>query len=156
MLWNCGVGTDPWESVGLQGDPTIHPKGNQSWIFVGRTDGKVDTPMLWPPDAKSWFIWKDLMLGKIEGRKRRGRQMMRWLYGIINSVDMSLSSGRCWWTGRPDVLQYLRSQRVRHNWATELNWTTTYWGSDMHQELIYHIACFNINKIYISYYSPIL
>ena len=88
----------------------VNPKGNQSWIFIGRTDAEADTPILWPPDAKSWFIWKDLMLGKIEDRRRRRRQRMRWLYGIINSVDMSLSSRRWWWTGRPDVLQYLGSQ----------------------------------------------
>ena len=51
----------------------VHPKGDQSWIFIGRTDAEAETPILWPPDAKNWLIWKDLMLGKIEGRRRRGR-----------------------------------------------------------------------------------
>jgi len=54
----------------------VHPKGNQSWVFIGRTDVETETPILWPPDAKSWLIEKTLKLGKIEGKRRRGRQ--RW------------------------------------------------------------------------------
>ena len=56
---NCGVGGDSWESLGLQGDPTVHPKGNQPWIFIGRTDAAAEGPILWPPDAKSQFVRKD-------------------------------------------------------------------------------------------------
>ena len=67
----------------------VHPKGDQSWVFIGRTDVEAETPILWPPDAKSSFE-KTLMLGKIEGSRRRGRQRMRWLDGITDSVDMSL------------------------------------------------------------------
>jgi len=67
---------------------------------------------------------KTLMLGKFEGRRRRGRQRMRWLDGITNSMDMSLSRlWGWWWTGRPGVLQSMGSQRVRHDWVTELKTT---------------------------------
>ena len=69
----------------------VYPKENQSWIFIGRTDAEAETLILWPPDVKNWLIWKDLILGKIEGGKRRGWQRMRWLDGIADSTDMSLS-----------------------------------------------------------------
>ena len=69
----------------------VYPKENQSWIFIGRTDAEAETLILRPPDVKNWPIWKDLILGKIEGGKRRGWQRMRWLDGIADSTDMSLS-----------------------------------------------------------------
>ena len=65
---------------------------------------------------------KTLILGKVEGRRRRGQQSMRWLDGITDSMD----SGSWWWTGRPGVLRFMGSQRVRHNWVIELNWTEVF------------------------------
>ena len=66
---------------------------------------------------------KTLMLGKVEGRRRRGWQRMRWLDGITDPIDMVwVDSGSWWWTGRPGVLRFTGSQRVRHDWMTELNW----------------------------------
>ena len=62
----------------------VHPKGDQSWVFIGRTDVEAETPILSLPDAKSLLIEKTLMLGKIEGRRRRGRQRMRWLDDITD------------------------------------------------------------------------
>ena len=67
----------------------VHPKGDQSWVFTGRTDVEAETPILWPPDARADSLEKTLMLGKIEGRRRRG-QRMRWLDGITDSMDMGL------------------------------------------------------------------
>ena len=68
----------------------VHPKGDQSWVFIGSTDVEAETPILWPSDAKIDSLEKTLMLGKIEGRRRRVRQRMRWLDGITDSMDMSL------------------------------------------------------------------
>ena len=68
----------------------VHLKGDQSWVFNGRTDVEAETPILWPPHVKTDSVEKTLMLGKIEGRRRRGRQRMRWLDGITNSMDMGL------------------------------------------------------------------
>ena len=68
----------------------VNPKGNQSWIFIGRTDAEAEAPILWQPDAKSWLTAKTLMLGKMEGKRRRGWQRMRWLEIITDSMDMSL------------------------------------------------------------------
>ena len=74
----------------------VHPKGDQSWIFTGRTDAEAEAPTLWPRDTKSWLIWKKktLKLGKIEGRRRRGWQRMRWSDGITDSMDMGLGGLR--------------------------------------------------------------
>ena len=70
-----------------------NPKGSQSWIFIGRTDDEAETPILWPPSQmqRTNSFEKTQMLGKIEGRRKRGWQRMRWLDGITDSMDMSLS-----------------------------------------------------------------
>ena len=69
---------------------SVHPKGDQSWVFIGRTDAEAETPIFWPPDARANSLEKTLMLVKIEGRRKRGQQRMRWLDGITNSMDMGL------------------------------------------------------------------
>ena len=69
----------------------VNPKGNQSWIYIRRTDAEAETPILWPPDLKNWLIGKDLDAGKDWRQRRRGWQSMRWLYDITDLMDMNLS-----------------------------------------------------------------
>ena len=68
----------------------VHSEGDQPWVFFGMNDAKAETPVLWPPHAKVDSLEKTLMLGGIVGRRRRGRQRLRWLDGITDSMDMSL------------------------------------------------------------------
>ena len=72
----------------------VHPKGDQSWVFIGRTDIEAETPILWPPHGRVDTLEKTLMLGGIGGRRRRGRQRMRWLDGITDSMHISLGELR--------------------------------------------------------------
>ena len=97
----------------------VHPKGDQSWVFIGRAGVEAETPILWPPDGKADSFERTLMLGKIEGRSRRGRQRMRRLDGVTDWMDMRLSKLREMVKGKPGVLQSMESQRVRHYLATK-------------------------------------
>ena len=107
----------------------VHPKGDQSWAFIGRTDVEAETPILWPPDAKSWLIWKDPDAGRDWAQEEKGATEDE-TNGITDLMDMGLSGlGSWWWTGRPGVLWFMRSQRVRNDWVTELNWTSLFLDS---------------------------
>ena len=101
----------------------VHPKGGQSWVFFGRTDAKAETPILWPPDAKSWLIWEDPDAGDDWGQEKGVTGWDGWMALPTQWTWVWVDSSSWWWIGRPGVLQFMGSQRVRHDWATELNWT---------------------------------
>ena len=101
----------------------VHPKGDQSWVFIGRTDAKAETPILWPPDAKNWLIWKDSDAGKDWKQEEKGRtedEMAGW-HHWLNGHEFEWTPGVG--DGATGVLQSMGWQRVGHDWATELNWT---------------------------------
>ena len=126
MLLNCGVGEDSWESLGLQGDP-VYPKGNQSWIFTGRTDAKAEMPILWPPDVKTDSLEKTLMLGKLKaGGEGDDRGWDGWIASLTWWTRVWVRSRSWWWTGKPDVLQSSGSQRIGHDWMTEFTELRTF------------------------------
>ena len=94
ILLNCGAEEDSWESpLDSKEIKPVNPKGNQSWIFIGRTDSEAEAPILCPPDAKRWLNWKrvSLMLGKIEGKRKRERQRMSLWGNITKSMNMNFS-----------------------------------------------------------------
>ena len=86
-LWCWRRRASPLDSKDIK---PVNSKGNHTWIFIGRTDAEAEAPTLWPPDAKSWIIGKGPTLGKIEGKRRRGWQRMRWLDGITDAMDIHL------------------------------------------------------------------
>ena len=95
----------------------VHPKGDQSWAFIGRTDVERETPILWPPGAKNCLIWKDPDSGNDWKKEEKGMAEDE-LDGITNSMDMSFSKSESWWwTGKPGAASMVL-QTVRHDWAT--------------------------------------
>ena len=113
---------------------SVNPKGNQSWIFIGRSDAAAETPILWPPDAKSWLTGKDRCWERLKaGGEGDERGWDGWMTSLTQWTWVSASSGSWWWTGRPGLLQSMGFQRVRHNWATEVNrnYIWRLWGHNL-------------------------
>ena len=129
MLLNCGVGvfSNTQESLGLSGDQPVNPKGNQSWIFIGRTDAEADAPILWPTwceeltHLKRPWGWERLKAGG-EGDDRGWDG---WMASLTQWTWVWVNFGSWWCTWRPGRLWSMGSQRVGHNWATE-QWRQQY------------------------------
>ena len=101
MLLNCVIGEDSWESLGQQGDQPVHSKGDLAWVFFGRTDAKAETPVVWPPHAKSWLIGKDSDAGRDWGQEEKGTtedKMVGWHhqlngYGFLRTPGVGDGQG---------------------------------------------------------------
>ena len=119
----------------------VHPKGNQSWILIGMTDVEAETPILWPPDAKNWLIGKGSDAGKDWRQRRRGWQRMRWLDGITDSMDMSLSK---FWEGEEQgglacCSPWGRKESDTTKW---LDWTENWILQREQAEYLHSISCY--------------
>ena len=134
MLLNCGVGEDSWESLDSKEIQPVNPKGNQSWMFIGRTDAEAETPILWPLDAKNWLIGKDTGAGKDwrqEGKGTTEDEMVRWPHQLdghkseqapgVGDGQGGLACCSPWGCKESDTtekqLNWTELRRVRHSWC---------------------------------------
>ena len=101
---------------------SVHPKGNQYWIFIGRTDAEAETPILWPPDEKNWLMGKEPDTGKDWRQEENGKERIRLLGGITDLMDMSLSKLQELVIDREAWCDVIHAVTVGHDWAIELNW----------------------------------
>ena len=117
----------------------VHPKGDQSWVLIGRTDAEAETPMVWPPHAKNWLVGKDRDAGKNWGQEEKGVTGMRWLDGITDLMGISLSKLRELVMDREAwcaVIHGVAKSRIWLRDWTELNWTEFLPSGSFHQPLI--------------------
>ena len=111
----------------------VNPKGNQAWIFIGRTNAEAEALILWPPDGKNWLTGKDPDAGKDWRKEEKvDRGWDGWIASPTQRTWVWASSRCWWWTGKPSVLQSMELQRVGHDWATELNWKIFFSSDTLH------------------------
>ena len=128
-FWSVALEKTLESSLDYKEVKPVNPKGNQSWIFTGRTNAEAEAPIIWPPDAKSQLIRKDPDAGKDWRWEEKGTkedEMVGW-HHWLNGEWVWVNSGSWWWTGWPGMLQSVGLQRVGHDWVTELNWMGSHW-----------------------------
>ena len=134
MLLNCGVGENCWESLDCKEVQPVHSKGDQHWEFFGRNDAKAETPVLKLQHGHLMqrvdSLEESLTLGGIGD----GRGWDGWMASPTQWTWVWVDSSSCWWTGRSGMLQFMGSQKVRHDWATELNWTELKTSRRVHKQ----------------------
>ena len=117
ILLNCDVGEDSWESLGLKGNKPVNPKGNQSRIFIGRTDAIAETTILWLPDAKNCLIGRDPHAGRLKAEgEGDNRGSDGWIAPLTQWTGVWASSGSWWWTGS---LVFFNPQGCKESDTTE-------------------------------------
>ena len=135
MLLNCGVGEDSWESLDWKEIQPVHSKGDQSWVFIGRTDVEAKTPIHWPPDTKKWLIWKDPDAGKDWGQEEKGTtqdEMVGW-HHQLNGHEFEETPGVG--DGQGGLACYSSWDCEESVKTEQLNWT----------ELIFSTPCLTVN-----------
>ena len=116
-----------------------YSEGDQPWDFFGGNDAEAETPVLWPPHVKSWLVGKDSDVGRYWRQEEKGMTGWDgWMASPTRWTWVWVNSGSWWWIGRPGVLQFMGSQRVGHDWATELNWTEIAWEKSIIVQWLMH------------------
>ena len=135
MLLNCGVGEHSWESLKSKEIQPVHPKGNKSWIFIGRTDAEAETPILWPPDAKNWLIGKDPDAGKDWRQEEKGTTEEEMVDGITDLMYMSLC-------------KFQELVMDREAWPAAVHGVTKSWTwlSDWTNYTVLYSGCINLHS----------
>ena len=126
-FWTVGLEKTLESPLDCKEIQPVRPKGNQSCVFIGRTDVEAETPIFWPPDVNCRLMWKDWSWERLKA----GGEGDNWgwdgcMASLTQWTSVWVNSGSWWWTGRPGVLWFMGSQRVGHDWATELNWILKY------------------------------
>ena len=143
-FWTVVLEKTPQSPLDCKEIQPVHPKGDQSWVFIGRTDVEAEAPILWPPDAKSWLIWKDPDAGKDWRQKEKGTTGWDdWMASPTWWTWVWVNSRNWWWTGRPGVLQSTGSQS--RTWLS--SWTT-------HDSLFKHILKLMCMLLFLKVFHP--